>query len=292
MAASPQRGAVLVTGASTGIGEATARRMAAAGFGVFAGVRRPQDAERLREADPNGRIEPLTLDVTDAAQIESAVAQVRGAVGASGLAGLVNNAGIAVPAPLEYVPIDAFRRQIDVNLVGQVAVTQAFLPLLRDAPGGGRIVFVGSIGGLVALPMVSGYIASKFALEGLADSLRRELRGQGIRVAIVEPGTIATPIWKKGGAEGDELIERMPPDGHVRYAAFIAALRKATVDGERTGLPPDAVARTIEHALSAGRPRTRYVVGREAKLRALLNALLPDRAMDALVAAGLRASTR
>jgi NAD(P)-dependent dehydrogenase (short-subunit alcohol dehydrogenase family) len=288
MAAGRQRGAVLVTGASSGIGEACARRLAGIGFQVFAGVRRDEDAERLRSEIPG--VVPVRLDVTDAEAIAAAVREVGEAVGGHGLQGLVNNAGIAVPAPVEFVPIEDFRRQLDVNLVGQVAVTQAFLALLRT--GRGRIVNIGSIGGRVALPLVSGYIASKFALEGLTDSLRRELRPWGIEVSILEPGTIATPIWEKGTAEGDALIERMPEEGRRLYAPLIAALRAASASGAANGLAPDAVAKDVEHALTARRPRTRYLVGREAKLRARLGALLSDRAMDALIARAMRASAR
>jgi NAD(P)-dependent dehydrogenase (short-subunit alcohol dehydrogenase family) len=286
MAASGQR-AVVVTGASSGIGEACARRLAAGGFQVFAGVRRDEDAERLRASIPG--VEPVRLDVVDGDSIAAAVASVREAVGERGLAGLVNNAGVAVPAPVEYVPIEAFRRQIDVNLIGQVAVTQAFMGLLRD--GRGRIVFIGSIGGRVAVPLIAGYAASKFAIEGLADALRRELRPWGIEVAVIEPGAIATPIWDKGSAEGDTLLEGMGAEAQERYAPLVAAVRAASAQGARGGLAPDAVARDVEHALTAQRPRTRYLVGRDAKLRARIAALLPDRAMDALIARAMKTSS-
>jgi len=273
-------GAVLVTGASSGIGEACARRLTNAGFQVFAGVRKPQDGERLRGAIPG--VTPVILDVTDQAAIASAVRDVGEAVGARGLAGLVNNAGIAVPAPLEYQPLDDFRRQIEVNLIGQVAVTQAFIPLLRTARG--RIVNVSSIGGRVAVPLLGAYAASKFALEGFSDVLRRELRPWGIRVAVMEPGTIATPIWDKGIASGDELNATMPAEAQQAYGKLIAFVREASVAGARDGLPPDAVAKDVEHALTARKPRTRYLVGREAKSRGILASLVPDRVLDAAIA--------
>jgi NAD(P)-dependent dehydrogenase (short-subunit alcohol dehydrogenase family) len=288
MAATSQRGGVVVTGASSGIGEACARRLAAGGFQVFAGVRKDEDAERLRSSIPG--VVPVRLDVAEADSIAAAVREVGDAVGERGLAGLVNNAGIAVPAPIEFVPMEDFRRQIEVNLIGQVAVTQAFMPQLRA--GHGRIVLIGSIGGRVALPLVGGYIASKFALEGLADTLRRELRPWKIEVSIVEPGTIATPIWEKGSTEGDALIARMPEQGQKLYAPLIAALRAASVDGAANGLPPDAVAKDVEHALTARKPRTRYLVGREAKLRARIASLVSDRTMDALIARAMKASAR
>src|SRR4051812_39464080 len=179
--------AVVVTGASTGIGEAIARRMDA-GFRVFAGVRKEEDAERLRAAGAN--IEPVLLDVTDQASIDAAAATVKAAVRDQGLAGLVNNAGIAVSAPLEFLPVDELRNQLEVNVVGQVAVTQAFLSDIRTAKG--RIINIGSIGGKVAFPLAGAYAASKFAMEAITDSLRRELRPWGIEVSIVEPGGVKT----------------------------------------------------------------------------------------------------
>jgi NAD(P)-dependent dehydrogenase (short-subunit alcohol dehydrogenase family) len=284
MAAGSQRGAVVVTGASSGIGEACARRLARAGFQVFAGVRKPQDGERLQR-EISG-VTAVGIDVTDEAAIAAAAQAVGETIGARGLAGLVNNAGIAVPAPLEYQPIDDFRRQLDVNLTGQLAVTQAFLPALRA--GHGRIVNVGSIGGRVAVPLLGAYAASKFALEGLTDTLRRELRPWGIHVAIMEPGTIATPIWDKGIASGDELTAAMPPEAGEAYGKLIEVVREASSRGAREGLPPDAVAKDVEHALTARRPRTRYLVGREAKSRGLLARLLPDRALDSAIARAMR----
>ena len=205
MAAASTRGAVVITGASTGIGHASALHLASLGFKVFAGVRRDEDADRLR-AVANGSIEPVHIDVTDQASIDAAAGRVREATGGS-IAGLVNNAGIAVPGPLEHLPVDEFRRQLEVNVTGQVAVTQAFLPMLR--PSRGRIVNIGSIGGRVAAPMLGPYAASKHAMEGLTDSLRRELRPSGIEVSIIRPGPIATEIWERGNTKAGELLARM-----------------------------------------------------------------------------------
>lgn len=269
-----------MTGASSGIGEACARRLAKAGFQVFAGVRKPEDGERLRNEIPG--LTPVILDVVDADSIANAAREVSAAVGAGGLAGLVNNAGIAVPAPLEFQPIDDFRQQIEVNLIGQVAVTQAFIPLLRTARG--RIVNVSSIGGRVAVPLLGAYASSKFALEGFSDALRRELRPWGIHVSVMQPGTIATPIWDKGIVSGDALNETMPPEAQKTYGKLIAFVREASVRGARDGLPPDAVAKDVEHALTARKPRTRYLVGREAKSRGLLARIVPDRVMDSAIA--------
>jgi NAD(P)-dependent dehydrogenase (short-subunit alcohol dehydrogenase family) len=267
-------GVVLVTGASTGIGEATALHLHELGFEAVAGVRRDEDAKRLEGQG----LRTVRLDVTDEAQIAAA----RESVGDGALAGLVNNAGLAVAAPLEYVPLAELRRQLEVNLIGQVAVTQAFLPALRRA--GGRIVNVSSIGGRVALPLLAPYNASKFALEAVSDSFRRELRLQGVDVILVEPGGVKTPIWRKGNELAEELIGRMPPEGERLYGRMIAAAQKATARIEQeTGLPPRAVAEVIGKALTADRPRTRYVVGNEAKVRAQLARFLPDRAMDRLI---------
>ncbi len=279
------RGTVVITGASTGIGRACALRLAALGFDVFAGVRRPEDGEALSAAGA-GRVTPLSLDVTSAEGIAAAAAQVRAAVGASGVAGLVNNAGITVTAPLEFVPLDEFRRQLEVNLVGQLAVTQAFLEPLRAARG--RIVNMGSIGGRAAVPFVGPYSASKFALEGLTDALRQELRPWGIEVAIVEPGSIATPIWEKGAASADALFERLPPRAHELYAASIARTRAAALRMAAHGLPPERVAAAVAHALTATRPKTRYLIGRDAHVQVALGRVFPDRTVDRIVARLLR----
>lgn len=277
------RRTVVVTGASTGIGETTALRLAREGFDVFAGVRKPADAERLRAAG----LEPLTLDVTDAAAISVAVEEVRGAVGARGLHGLVNNAGIAVSGPVEHVPLDEWRRQLEINVVGQVATIQAFLPLIRAARG--RIVNVSSIGGRIALPLAGPYAASKFALEAISDTLRRETRGHGIQVALIEPGGVKTPIWDKGLAEADERQAQMPPEGEALYGDLIRAMRRE-VDriANDTGMEPEQVADRIVHALTARRVRTRYLIGGDARLRWAAAKRLPDRAFDALVARALR----
>jgi NAD(P)-dependent dehydrogenase (short-subunit alcohol dehydrogenase family) len=275
--AQQSRGAVVITGASTGIGEVSATHLSGLGFHVFAGVRKPEDAERARAAG----LEPLTLDVTDAGSIRSAVEQV----GDAPLAGLVNNAGIAVAGPLEFIPVEEFRRQLDVNVVGQVAVTQAFLPALRQARG--RIVNMGSIGGRVALPLLSPYAASKFALEAITDSLRRELRPWGMQVSIIEPAAIATPIWDKSREANEELAKDAPPEAEQLYGKLIDRIRAETAELARTGLPPIEVAKAVEHALTAEKPKTRYLVGRAAKGRAAAAALLPDRAFDRLIARAL-----
>ena len=279
----------VITGASTGIGEACARRLDAAGWRVFACVRRDEDAARLR-GSMSSRLQPVVLDVTDAGTIERAAAFVRSELSYAGLSGLVNNAGIAVAAPLECLPLDEFRRQIEVNVTGQLAVTQAFLPLLRESAG--RLVLMGSIGGRVATPFLGAYSASKFALEAMADALRVELQPWGIHVSIVEPGSIATPIWSKGDDAATRLAERFPPEGAQHYAAALMAMRKAAAAAGRRGVSPDVVATVVEHALTSDRPRTRYLVGADAKLRARIGVFLSDRLRDSFLTRFLRLPRR
>jgi NAD(P)-dependent dehydrogenase (short-subunit alcohol dehydrogenase family) len=271
----------LVTGASTGIGRATVLHLDEKGWRVFAGVRREEDAASLREAGSE-RLVPLMLDVTDAEQIAAAAERIGADVGEAGLDGLVNNAGIAVPGPLETLPIDDFKRQVEVNLSAHVAVTQAMLPSIRRAQG--RIVFITSIGGLMAFPMFGAYHAAKFGLEAVGDVFRQELRPWGIKVAIVEPGSIATPIWERGEAEVDAIAARAR-DGHVDlYGEAIDAYRDVARKTGARGIPPERVAKKIERALTARRPRTRYLVGADARGQALAQAVLPDRLVDWLVA--------
>lgn len=273
--------AALVTGASTGIGRATALHLDARGWRVFAGVRREEDAESLRDAGSE-RLVPLMLDVTDAKQVSDAAARIGGDRGQAGLDGLVNNAGIAVPGPLETLPIDNFKRQIEVNLTAHVAVTQAMLPAIRTARG--RIVFITSIGGLMAFPMFGAYHAAKFGLEAVGDVFRQELRPWGIQVSIVEPGSIATPIWERGEAEVDAIAERAR-DGHADlYGEAMEVQREVARKTGARGIPPEKVAARIEHALSARRPRTRYLVGADARGQALASRVLPDRWVDWIVA--------
>jgi NAD(P)-dependent dehydrogenase (short-subunit alcohol dehydrogenase family) len=271
---------VLVTGASTGIGEATALHLEERGFDVIGAVRKQEDAQRLSHQG----VRTVKLDVTDPASIASARAEL----GDEPLAGLVNNAGIAVAGPLEFLPLDQLRLQLEINLVGQVAVTQAFLPALRQAQG--RIVNVSSIGGRVALPLMGSYNASKFGIEAVSDSLRRELYLQGVDVIVIEPGGVRTPIWRKGNELADELMARMPDEVERLYGRLIEGLRRQTVRIEqKTGLEPRAVAEVIARALTARRARTRYLVGTDAKVRAVAAKVLPARVMDRAI---VRALTR
>jgi len=258
---------VLITGASSGIGAACAERLARGGWKVFAGVRE-------RGKAPAGTTE-LILDVTDPGAIEAAAA----AVGEQ-LDGLVDNAGIAIAAPLEHLPLDELRRQLEVNVVGQLAVAQALLPALRVARG--RVVIVGSIAGTSALPFLGPYAISKFALEAMADSLRVELAPDGIHVSLIRPGTIATPIWTKP----QRLADTLPEEALERYGPRLASMRKFAAARAKNAAPVESVVRAVTHALTSSRPRARYLVGRDARIRALVEKL-PDRWRDKVVARAL-----
>jgi len=277
-----EKGAVLVTGASTGIGRATALELDRKGFQVFAGVRKKKDADSLR-AEGSKNLTPVTIDVAKDASIARAKSQIQRKVGRKGLHGLVNNAGIGHGGPVEYMAMEDFRRVIDVNLNGQVATTQAFLPLLRKGERPGRIVFIASIGGRVAYPFMSPYHAAKFGLEGFADSLRRELRPWKLKVVVIEPGSIATEIWRKGGEAADEVRERMPKQAVKQYGEALDGFGAATADTAERGIPPEKVAVVIRRALSRPFPDTRYRVGIDARMSFVASRLLGDRLFDRLV---------
>jgi NAD(P)-dependent dehydrogenase (short-subunit alcohol dehydrogenase family) len=247
--------AVVITGASTGIGEACALELDRRGFRVFAGVRTEAAGQRLR-AKSSDRLSPVMIDVAEAASIAAAAALIKGQIATEGLAGLVNNAGIGVSGPLELVPIEELRRQFEVNVIGHVAVTQAFLPLLRIAKG--RIVNIGSINGAVAPPYMGPYSASKFALEAITDALRLELRTWGIGVSIVEPGPVATPIWEKSFAAADRLAGAVPDEAMKLYEPDLSRLRKIVEKSARDAEPVEIVVRAVVHALTAPKPKARY----------------------------------
>jgi NAD(P)-dependent dehydrogenase (short-subunit alcohol dehydrogenase family) len=258
--------AVVVTGASGGIGAACVEHLAARGFEVFAAARRP-GASQLHTRW-TGRILDLTLDVTDEASCARAVSLVEAAVDRRGLAGLVNNAGICTLGPLELTDRNLVRQQFEVNVFGVIAVTRAFLPLLRR--GRGRVVNMGSIAGRSTLPGTGAYSASKRAVVALTEALRMEVRQWGMHAALVEPGAIDTPLW-----DTLHVHEAGAPEVRADYELVVQRLRSAMADSRRDALAPEAVARAIHHALTARRPRTRYLVGRDARLRALLQ-WLPD----------------
>ena len=287
-------GVVLITGCSTGIGRATALHLAERGFTVLAGVRRPEQGEALaaesagRTTATAGTLQPLIIDVADADSVSSAAAGADEIAGAGGLTALVNNAGVAVSGPLEFVPLDDFRRQLEVNLVGQLAVTRAMLPALRRTGGGGRVINITSIGGLVATPFYGPYCASKFALEALSDCLRVELRPWGIETVAIEPGSIATEIWASGQDIFDEMRGRMDPAALELYGDATRALERISAETGARGIPAETVAHAIERAIVARRPRARYLVGRDARGMAAAKRLLPARVFDRIIARTLK----
>jgi NAD(P)-dependent dehydrogenase (short-subunit alcohol dehydrogenase family) len=273
--------AILVSGASTGIGRATATRLAEAGFTVFAGVRKDADARDVEKLHANLR--PLLLDVIDAESIARAFTVVR----ESGvpLYGLLNNAGIAVGGPLEYLPASELRRQFEVNVFGTMAVTQAAIPFLRKTRG--HIVTIGSISGRFGAPFVGPYCASKAAVAMLMDSLRIELAPFGIRTVLFEFAAVKTPIWAKGRALSGELEGSLPERALRDYAPFIEAMARQIEHEERGGLDPLVIANAILSAFTTASPRARYVIGRQAKIQAVV-AALPHKTRDNMIRKVLR----
>jgi NAD(P)-dependent dehydrogenase (short-subunit alcohol dehydrogenase family) len=268
---------IVVTGASSGIGRASAMRLVREGFLVFAGVRNPLDAERLRHENGD-RVFPIELDVTDGAAIAVAVETVRARVGGLGLHGLVNNAGIGLVGPLEYMELDELRRQFEVNVFGQIAVTQAFLPLVRAAHG--RIVNMTSVGSHIAIPFGGALCASKSAFGLLSDALRLELHASGIAVSIIEPGAIATPAVDKTLGDAEAAVRALPPEGAAQYGEMIREFMRRGAERERHGSSPDVVAAAVAHALTARRPKSRYVVGKDARLLTAIPRLFGDGLLD------------
>ena len=275
-----EMGAVVVTGASTGIGEACALHLDELGYRVFAGIRKSADGDSLRSR-ASARLVPVRLDVADETEIQEASRMVVEALAGKGLAGLVNNAGIVVGGMLEFLPLDSLRRQLEVNVIGQIAVTQSFLPSLRKARG--RIVNISSLSGLISTPFTGAYCASKFALEALTDALRMELRPWKMQVSLVEPGFIQTPIASKSLAAADELRAQLPAEGLELYGAAFGAVCDATQREAAKGSPTDVVVKAVVHALTARRPRTRYVVGPQPAWQIRLARALPDRWLDSMI---------
>lgn len=272
---------VVVTGASTGIGRGCAAVLLQKGFRVFGSVRSRDDTDRLA-GELGERFAPLIFDITDRDAVQRSAGAVAEALGGDALFGLVNNAGIAVPGPLLYLDIEEFRRQLEVNVTGQLIVTQAFAPLLQSsgAQKPGRIVMISSVGGRNASPFIGAYSASKFALEGMSESLRRELMLQGIDVIMVAPGAIATPIWDK--AEQMDITRY----ADTPYAATLVAVRDYMLANGRKGLKPEQVGRIVWHALTTAKPKTRYVITPDP-LQNLLANHLPKRVVDRMIAARL-----
>lgn len=268
---------VLVTGAGRGIGKATALHLAAEGWQVFAGVRKPEDGEAL-VAEGGAGIVPVQLDVTDDAQIEAL-----GAALPSQLDAVVNNAGIAVDGPVEALTRDRLREQFEVNVYGAVAVTRAVLPQIRAARG--RIVFLSSVSGRIATPWTGAYNGSKFALEALADALRIELRPWKIKVSLVEPSNTATDMWGDAGDVFDETVAGFTPEESALYAGHVKGMRRTIGMMQKTAVPTKNVVKRIDAALTDRRPRARYPVGAPSRVQLVLAAISPRPLQDLTLAA-------
>ena len=271
---------VVVTGVSTGIGWGITKVLLANGLRVFGSVRREADADRLQREFGTG-FSPLIMDVTDADAVDRAAAEVSGQLGSGTLAGLVNNAGVAVPGPLVHLPLEAFRRQLEVNLIGPLSVTQAFAPLLgtdrkRQGPAG-RVINISSVGGKIGMPFLGAYVASKFGLEGMSETLRRELMLYGIDVIVVGPGSVVTAIWDKGEAEDMTAYEK------TEYKEIMEQFRKYAVAEGRKGLTPERLGQAVYRALTTARPRARYAVVPQRFKNWTLPRLLPKRMLDRMM---------
>jgi NAD(P)-dependent dehydrogenase (short-subunit alcohol dehydrogenase family) len=269
---------IVVTGASTGMGASAARELARRGFHVLAGVRRERDAPRATG------IEPVLLDITEPGQVAALAARV--AADERPLRAVVNNAGIQVNGPVEALPMAQWRRVFEVNLFGHVAVTQALLPALLRSRG--RVVNISSIGGKAAMPTYGAYAGAKFALEAVSDSLRREVEPLGVQVVVVEPGGVRTEMAARGIATANDLAAGMTPEQTERYGGLVRAINSLMASGTSSGLSADAAARVIAKAVTARRPRTRYPIGRDAAVLTRLTRVLPDRALDRVIAATVR----
>jgi NAD(P)-dependent dehydrogenase (short-subunit alcohol dehydrogenase family) len=274
---------ILITGVSSGIGYATAQALVERGYHVFGSVRRLEDAERVQE-ELGENFTPLLFDVTDSQAIAAAVEQVADAVGDKGLYALINNAGIVIPGPLKYTPLDEFREHFEVNLFGLLDVTQQFLPLLGAAEESpyppGRIINISSTSGRVAYPFMGAYASTKHALEALSDSLRRELMLYGVDVIVIQPGTTNTPIKHKFANQVRKYEE-------TDYGPIFIGLEEQMAEREKTGLPVQKVVEAIVTAVESPKPKTRYAVPRKWLSSWIIPRLLPDRWLDRLVAGQL-----
>lgn len=272
---------IVITGASSGIGAACARYLDGLGFTVWAGVRRKEDGEALAHST-SARLRVLLLDVTDPGSIAATGRTLAEALPETGLAGLVNNAGISIAGPLELLPLAEVRTQFEVNVIGALAITQACLPLLRRARG--RIVNISSIAGLAATPFLGAYCGSKFALEAMSDALRLELAPWGIAVSLVEPGAIQSQIWQRATMAATRTLRGVEPESLALYAQPLSRMQEVMAGAAARAIPADAVAKVVARALTVSRPRARYLVGKDARFRAGLKWLLPDGAQDRLLA--------
>lgn len=268
---------IVITGTSSGIGKATALRLARKGWRVFAAVRKEADAHSL-EAEANHALEPIILDVTDRDSIGAAAQEVSKRLEGRGLDGLFNNAGIGSTSPVEYMPLDKLREIFEVNLFGQIATIQAFLPLIRRAKG--RIINSGSVGDYITPPFGGALAASKVAFASFSAALRLELRAQGVEVCVLEPGAIATPAVEKTLGAVEKTISSLPPEGAALYSEAMRSMTRNFAKMEKQGSPPEVVAAVVEQALTDHYPRTRYPAGKDSRKLGLLAKLLPEKLLD------------
>ena len=282
MTQSHQNELIVVTGASTGMGAATARELARRGYQVLAGVRRQTDADQIRAVN----VEPVIIDITEADDIEALAARIAADPLERPLRAVVNNAGVAINAPVEALPLDQWRQQFEVNLFGHVAVTQAVLPFLRDSRG--RIVNISSLGGKVAMGTYGAYAGAKFALEAVSDALRRELAPSGVQVVVVEPGGVKTEMTGRGTERATKFVRQMEPSQRMIYGDLMQAIIGQAASFNESGVDADKAALVIADATTTRRPRTRYTIGRNAAVLTRLSRVLSDRALDRMLAANLR----
>jgi len=276
-------GGVFITGSSSGIGKACVLALDKLGYDVFAGVRRTEDGQSLSQI-ASDRLRPVIVDITNREQIAAAEETVRQGLGDRPLVGLINNAGIGVGGPLEFVPIERLRHQLEVNLIGHMSVSQVFIPLLRKSQG--RIINVGSIAGTFASPLMGAYCASKYAMEAISDVLRRELRPWNIKVSLLEPGIIGTKIWQKAKVQSEGAIKEAPEEMIRLYGPLIERVRKHLEDIEKRAQPPAVVAEAVVHALTAARPKARYRMGPSARAQKVIS-WLPETIQDRIIASYL-----
>jgi NAD(P)-dependent dehydrogenase (short-subunit alcohol dehydrogenase family) len=273
-------GGVFVSGSSSGIGEACALGLDARGYDVFAGVRNEEDGKSLCQK-ASERLQPVIVDITDPEQIKTAFETVRQALGEKPLVGLINNAGISVGGPLEFVPTDRLRYIMEVNLIGHISVSQLFISLLRKSQG--RIINVGSVSGIFASPMMGPYCASKYAMEAISDVMRRELKPWNIKVSLLEPGIISTKIWEKASMQAEHAIKEAPEELLHLYEPLIERIMKVAEESEKSAQSAEVVVKAVVHALTASRPKTRYRMGPKARFHKVMS-WLPDNIQDRMIA--------
>ncbi len=271
---------IFITGSARGIGKASALLLDSLGYKVFAGVRREQDAAEIKSKASNNLV-PVIMEISDKDSINMGARYIESIVEDRGLYALVNNAGIVVAGPLEFIPLDLVRRQLEVNFIGHLAVTQSLMPLIRK--GGGRVVNISSKEGIVAMPYIGPYCASKFALEAFSNSLRMELKPWNIPVSVIEPGTIATEIIQRSIDDAEECISNLPRHASAMYESCFNKARKAADRIASAAIPVESVAKVVAKVLAAKKPKLRYTVGLDSRALSIMARLLPDWILDKII---------